>query len=76
MIYTNCKTEEKCQVLEGHLTKHYKKPTLSIVIPGGEGAALWLLRGPPGQGGSFFLRDNWVVHLADLRGRVVHFPVE
>ena len=35
-----------------------------------------IVKRTPRVGGSFFLKDNSVVHLADQRGKVGHFPVE
>ena len=74
MIYT-CKTEEKFQVLEGHLAKHYEKSTL-LMHTWWRGGSIVVVKRALSVGGSFFLKDNSVVYLADQRGKVGYFPVE
>ena len=52
VIYT-CKTEEKYQVLKGHLAKRYKKPTL-LMHTWWRGGSIVVVKRAPRVGGSFF----------------------
>ena len=47
------KTEEKYQVSEGHLVKHYKKPTL-LMHTWWRGGSIVVVKRAPRVGGSFF----------------------
>ena len=53
MLVLVSKTEEKYQVSEGHLVKHYKKPTL-LMHTWWRGGSIVVVKRAPRVGGSFF----------------------